>query len=55
MYLEASLKADAVDTGICDAVHNVEAKVGTGSQGHRESFRVPGISAGICSTAETRL
>ena len=28
MYLEASPMADADDTGICDAVHNVEPKVG---------------------------
>jgi hypothetical protein len=30
MYLEASPMADADDTGICDAVHNVEPKVGDG-------------------------
>src|SRR5689334_14218125 len=43
MYLEASPMADAYDTGICDAVHNAEPKVGDG---------LPRllVSAGICST-----
>src|SRR4051812_17843181 len=42
-YLQASPMADADDTGICDAVHNVEPKVGDALP-----WRV--VSAGICST-----
>jgi hypothetical protein len=39
MYLEAARMADANDTGICDAVHNVEPKVGMDSRTHREGLR----------------
>ena len=32
MYLEESRMDDAYDTGICDAVHNAEPKVGRNSR-----------------------
>jgi hypothetical protein len=51
MYLEASRKTDADDTGICDAVHNVEPKVGTDSRMSQERLLALYFSAGICSTA----
>jgi hypothetical protein len=45
MYLEASQKADANDTGICDAVHNVEPKVGKGSRPRRAGLLASVVSA----------
>jgi len=55
MYLEASRIDDANDTGICDAVHNVEPKVGTRSRECWNWLPMHAVRAGICSTAETRL
>jgi hypothetical protein len=44
MYLEASRIDDADDTGICDAVHNVEPKVGKDSRGSREGLLASDVS-----------
>jgi hypothetical protein len=45
IYLEASRMADPNDTGICDAVHNAEPKVGMDSRTHREGIPVSVVSA----------
>ena len=44
MYLEASPMADADDTGICDAVHKVEPKVGKDSRMRREGLLASVVS-----------